>query len=103
MKQHTVYHASALQGTVAIFSVHELLVHSRCILKNIKCFALSIGELDFNLATSQCSLGQGLLKLFILRPILKKVFQCDPLIESLNVDDTCKHPITNIKRHLCLW
>jgi len=35
-------------------------------------------------------------------PILKKVLLCVPLVDSLDVNDTCKSLITNLKRHFYL-
>jgi len=56
---------------------------------------------------NEVSLDQGFSNLFVLRPTFKKFFQCDSTqfnaIESLDVNDTSKHPITNLKTHFCLW
>ena len=39
-----------------------------------------------------------------LRTHFQKGFSMRPfVIESLDVNDTCKHPITNLKRHFSLW
>jgi len=44
----------------------------------------------------------GLLKLFWSAvPLKKGVFYAVPLMESLDVNDTCKRLITYLKMHLC--
>jgi len=45
-----------------------------------------------------------LLKFFVLQPRLKKrFFYTAPLSDRLDVNDTCKRLITNLKMHFCQW
>jgi len=44
----------------------------------------------------------GRLKIFLSGSILKQILLCDPFIDSLDVDDTCKRLITNFNKHFCL-
>jgi len=52
---------------------------------------------------------QGFSNFFVLWPILKVVFLCDPLTDSRFVDavmlddDRVNVPLTNRKAHFCLW
>jgi len=49
-------------------------------------------------------LFQGFSNFFVLGPHLKKSFFCAaPLMDSLDVNDTCKRLITNLKMHICQW
>ena len=48
-------------------------------------------------------LNQGFSNFFVLRPRFRnRFFNATPLIENLDVNDTCEHPITNLQRHYCL-
>jgi len=43
--------------------------------------------------TCNSSVDQGFSNFLVLRPISKKFFLGDPLMDSLDVNDTCKCPI----------
>jgi len=46
----------------------------------------------------------GLLKRFCsAAPFKKRFFYAAPLLDSLDVNDTCKRLIKNLKMHFCQW
>jgi len=46
----------------------------------------------------------GLLKLFVLRPHFEKRFSyAAPFVDCLDVNDTFKRLIKNVKMHFCQW
>ena len=67
------------------------------------CTPIKINIRSIEAEDSDFALRQGFSNFFVLRPTFKTGFLCELLMASLDVNDTCKRPVTNIKRHFCLY
>ena len=74
--------------------------------RSLLCATLLVGSVAVQCSSltsfiTQASSKPGLLKLFVLRPHFEKGFLGEPLIYSLDVNDTCKRPVS-LQKHLYL-